>query len=74
MLRHPAISLNLRISAFSKKGVDQAEQICTLCVHMFSCYHSSVQQLGAGLASGSSTNQRRDFFLKTDRGGVCQNL
>ena len=43
-------------------GLDQAEQICTLSVHMFRCLCSTVQQHGSSLASVSSTNRRRAFF------------
>ena len=67
MLQRPAISLKLSDIRLKQKGLDQAEQICTLCVHMFSCLHSTVQKPGASLASGFSTNYRRAFSLKTER-------
>ena len=32
-------------------GLDQAEQLCTLCAHMYSCLYSGVQLTCANLAS-----------------------
>ena len=34
--------LCFRISTLIKRGLDQAEQICTLCVHMFSCMYCTL--------------------------------
>ena len=62
MLRHQEVILSFPISALSKKGLNQAEQFCTLSIHIFSCLCSTEQQPGASLASVSSTNQRRTFF------------
>ena len=44
-------ALGFWISTLSKKGLDQAEQICTLCVHMFISLSCTVQLPGASQGS-----------------------
>ena len=36
------LALSFTISALSKNGLDQSEQNCTLCVHMFRCFYYTV--------------------------------
>ena len=54
--------LSFCISTLNKRGLDQGEQICTLCLHMINWLISTVQQPIPGLASVSTTNHRRAFF------------
>jgi hypothetical protein len=48
----------------NQKGLDQAEQLCRLSVHMYSCLYSTVQLTGASLASEEVSLTLVNEFVK----------